>query len=65
MLARGGKHVDLPDVKAFRVKSGRLSASPTQRITVDGETTMSTPTEFGIVPQALRVVVPQGFDDGN
>jgi diacylglycerol kinase (ATP) len=62
---RGGRHVDLPQVRAFRVQSGRLSTSPVQRITVDGETKLRTPMDFGIVPRALRVMVPEGFDENS
>jgi len=59
----GGKHVDLPEVQAFRVQSGRLSTSLVQRITVDGETKLHTPINFGIVPNALKVMVPKDFDE--
>ena len=60
---RGGKHVDLDEVKAFRVKSGTLTANPPQRITVDGEICMATPVKFGIVPAALKVMTPLEFDE--
>ena len=60
---RGGKQVNLDEVRSFRVQSGRLSASPAQRVTVDGETNAKTPVEFGIVPGALNVVVPRDFPE--
>ena len=62
---RGGKQGDMPEVQAFRVKSGRLTTKPIQRITVDGETRIQTPVDFGIVPGALRVMVPKDFVDNS
>jgi diacylglycerol kinase (ATP) len=56
-----GSQVNLEGIKSFRVDSGKLSAKPVQRITVDGETVMKTPVEFGIMPGALRVMTPQDF----
>lgn len=53
----GGRHVNLPEVRAFRAQEGRLSAFPVQRVTVDGETKLRTPVTFGIVPGALKVMV--------
>lgn len=62
---RGGKHVELDEVRSFRVQSGRLSTSPGQRVTVDGETCLETSVDFGMVPHALRVMAPPDFDEGN
>ena len=32
-------------------------------IEIDGESKMRTPTTFGIVPYALKVMVPEGFNE--
>ncbi len=60
---RSGTQADLKEVKAFRAQSGILLASPAQRITVDGETKLLTPVRFGIMPKALRVLVPETFSE--
>jgi len=61
-----GKHTDAPEAKYFETKSlrveslkGRLDAD------VDGEIWGHTPLEFSIEPNALRVVVPRGYDAEN
>jgi diacylglycerol kinase (ATP) len=59
----GGKHVELKEVKAFREKSGRLSTIPGRLVTVDGEVCEKTPVAFAIAPGALRVAVPQDFEE--
>ena len=58
----GGHHVDLPEVKAFRVREGRIDAQPPQRLVVDGEMSKPTPAEFKVLPHALRVVVPEHWE---
>jgi diacylglycerol kinase family enzyme len=58
----GGHHVDLPEVKAFRVREGGLEASPAQKMVVDGEVCMATPVRFSVLPHALKVVVPENWE---
>lgn len=58
---RGGKHVDLDEVKAFRTQRGRLVSHPHQPITIDGEPASMSPVDFRVIPGALRVMVPQSF----
>lgn len=60
-----GKHIDLDEVKTFRVHSGKLSASPKQKITVDGEVVQSTPVDFRVMKGALRVMVPESFQSSS
>ncbi len=58
----GGHQVSLPEVTALQVPTGKLSAVPNQRVTVDGEIELNTPLQFRIEPRALRVRVPQAFE---
>lgn len=58
----GGHHVDLPEVKAFRVREGRIEADPPQKLVVDGEVSKPTPAGFSVVSHALKVVVPEDWE---
>ena len=56
-----GGQLSVDQVQSFRAHSGRLSTVGPKRVTVDGETRMRTPVEFGIAHGALRVAVPKDF----
>lgn len=55
---RSGTHVDLPEVKWMYTRGGRLEATPSRKVTVDGEIGFSTPIDFRVAPSAIRVRVP-------
>ncbi|MDR3688272.1 MAG: YegS/Rv2252/BmrU family lipid kinase [Fimbriimonas sp.] len=57
----GGDFVKFEEVKSFRVHSGRLSTEPSKRITIDGETCLRAPVDFGIAAQSLKVMTPIDF----
>ncbi len=57
-----GGHVNLPDVRYFRVQSGSFNTVPAQDIIVDGEACLRTPASFSMAERALSVVVPQAFE---
>jgi YegS/Rv2252/BmrU family lipid kinase len=57
----GGRHVDLPEVTAFRTTRGRLETLPPKLVTVDGEIKLRTPLDFAVAPKAIRVAVPLDF----
>lgn len=46
-----------------RVQRARITATPPQRLEVDGEPRGRTPVEFGVDREALRVLVAADFDD--
>jgi YegS/Rv2252/BmrU family lipid kinase len=56
-----GRHGELPEVHAFETTGGTLATFPPMPVTTDGEVCMRTPLPFGIAPEALKVVVPEGF----
>jgi len=56
-----GRHVDLPEVLAMNVESGRLDTIPHERVIIDGEKGGYTPFEFRLVPDAVNVVVGPNF----
>ena len=58
----GGHHVDLAEVPTFWTTRGKIETAPIERVTVDGEIEFRTPIEFGILPRALRVMTPLGFE---
>ncbi len=53
-----GTHVTHPKVKMFRVKRGRVEATPPMPILVDGEVIGETPVDFEVVPCALKIMTP-------
>ncbi|AIE86549.1 lipid kinase [Fimbriimonas ginsengisoli] len=58
-----GHQVDLPEVRSQETTGGTLTSMPPMRVTVDGELNESTPMKFAIAPRALRVIVPQDFNN--
>jgi len=62
LILWNGRHVKLEDVRSFQVQSGSIETFPPQRITVDGENRMLTPTDFEVLPLALRVMTPLEFE---
>lgn len=57
----GGKHVYLEEIPTFENSSGEITTRPVQKVTIDGETKISTPVSFDVLPKALRVIVPLDF----
>ena len=57
----GGNHVHMQQIHTFETAEGEISASPIQRVTIDGETHLKTPVHFKVLPGALRVIVPLNF----
>lgn len=61
-----GQHIDSPEAKFFQTKSVRIeSLKGRVDADVDGEVNDYTPLEITIEPNALRVVVPKGYDAKN
>ncbi|MDT4942804.1 MAG: hypothetical protein QOJ34_2893 [Pseudonocardiales bacterium] len=54
-----GRHSPVHGVHAMRVPAVRVSADTDVEIAVDGEVLGSLPAEFEVLPDAVRVVVPQ------
>ena len=59
----GGGRPKFDEIRSFQASAGRLSTDPIQSLTSDGEISLRTPVDFGIVAGALRVVVPHDFND--
>lgn len=58
-----GRHVDAPAANYFETTALRVeSLRRSQRADVDGEICERTPLSIELVPDALRVVVPRGFE---
>ena len=57
---RSGDFVKEEGVDHFRTRRVLLETEPELAINVDGELVAQTPQEFSIVPNALRVIVPEG-----
>jgi len=55
MHLRGGRHVEMDQVRSYAAQSGHISTRPVRRVTVDGEVCLRTPIRFAIRPGALRV----------
>ena len=53
-----GRHVNLPEVEYFKASSVRLETDVPIDEYADGEFVCRTPVEIGVVPKALRVIVP-------
>jgi diacylglycerol kinase (ATP) len=53
-----GKHVTLPEVTYFQTESLRMDAESPLDFYADGDYVCRTPVEVGILPGALRVIVP-------
>lgn len=58
----GGHQGDLVEVPSFHTTGGTLTATPIQKVTVDGEIVEKTPLKFGVRPRALQVMVPPDFE---
>ena len=54
-----GRHRPVHGVHAFRVKSLQVKADAGQEIALDGEVIGELPAQFRVLPEHLRVVVPQ------
>lgn len=57
-----GRHVDLDEVRYYRMTEGTLATTPSRSVTVDGERLLRTPIEFRVDSGALNVRVPLEFD---
>jgi diacylglycerol kinase (ATP) len=55
-----GRHVSHPKVEMRRARTVRIEGPAGTYVQVDGEVTGTLPVEFGVVPSALRVIVPTG-----
>ena len=53
-----GRHVALPEVEYFKASRLRLDTDVPLDVYADGEFVCRTPVEVGVVPKALRVIVP-------
>jgi len=58
-----GKYAAFSEAKYFRTREIRIEADPPQHIDVDGEKTTRTPVTVSLAPEALKVMVPQSFQD--
>ena len=58
-----GNYTAFSDAKYFRTREIRIEADPPQYIDVDGEKTTQTPVTVSLAPEALKVMVPQSFQD--
>jgi len=58
-----GKYNSFSEAKYFRTREIRIEADPAQHIDVDGEKTTQTPVTVSLAPEALKVLVPQSFQD--
>jgi diacylglycerol kinase (ATP) len=58
-----GKYTAFSEAKYFRTREMRIETDPPQYINVDGEITTQTPVTVCIAPEALRIMVPQSFQD--
>jgi diacylglycerol kinase (ATP) len=58
-----GKYTTFSEAKYFRTREIRIEADPPQHIDVDGEKTTQTPVTVSLAPEALKVMVPQSFQD--
>lgn len=61
--AVGGPHRRLADEGFLAVSELTLETDPVQHLDVDGEIVGTTPIRIAVVPEALRVIVPQEFTD--
>ena len=58
-----GKYHAFSGAKYFQTPAVRFETDPVQRVSVDGEVTTRTPVTVSLAPEALRVMVPQTFED--
>jgi diacylglycerol kinase (ATP) len=55
---RGGRHINLPNVRALQGQEIEVYTSKPRPINTDGEITTYTPAKFRVIPEALSVLVP-------
>jgi diacylglycerol kinase (ATP) len=53
-----GTHVALKEVEYFQAAHLRIETDSPMRIHADGEHACYTPVEIGVLPKALKVIVP-------
>lgn len=58
-----GKYTAFAEAKYFRTHEICIEADPPQYLDVDGEKTTQTPVKVSLAPEALKVMVPQSFQD--
>ena len=58
-----GKYTAFAEAKYFTTQEIRIEAEPPQHVDVDGEKTTRTPVTVSLAPEALKVMVPQSFQD--
>jgi YegS/Rv2252/BmrU family lipid kinase len=58
-----GRQTQLEDAHYFSSPALTIKAKPKQLLNVDGHALGTTPAKFSIAPKALRVLVPQHFED--
>jgi len=58
-----GKYNVFSEAKYFLTREIHIAADPPQHIDVDGEKTTQTPVTVSLAPEALKVIVPQSFQD--
>lgn len=59
---RSGRQAELPEVYSVATVGGKLETTPIRKVVVDGEISRTTPIEFRVVPEAIRVRVPATFE---
>ena len=58
-----GKYTAFSEAKYFATQEIKIEADPPQYVDVDGEKTTQTPVTVSLAPEALKVLVPQAFQD--
>src|SRR5258706_1796701 len=58
-----GKYTAFTEAKYFRTREIRIETDPPQYVDADGETITQTPVTVSLAPEALKVMVPQSFQD--
>ena len=54
-----GAHIGMKEVEYLQAASLRIAADPVMEVFADGEYICTTPVEFGVRPEALRVILPR------
>ncbi len=54
-----GAHIGMKEVEYFQAARLRIAADPLMDVFADGESICTTPVEFGVQPDALRVILPR------
>jgi YegS/Rv2252/BmrU family lipid kinase len=58
-----GRQTKLKDAHYFSASTITVKTKPKQPLNVDGHALGTTPAKFSVAPRALRVLVPQNFED--